>query len=269
MQSTRRICLFPKEQTRELHSFGGLFSFFFFFLFTIVRHKLISGVSEVLCVVPYLLRGGKKSSKNLHGGRHPPCEEEPYPDVPAPPACPDPSLAPAQPVPCARRRGARQSPGEPELRSSATAPTPRHPSPGPSSGPGCQGAQTISAGGGYSHGSSRQGAGRTHWTGHTGTGQWENKGSSYPEGSLTDSAVYLLCSSTLRFSGARHSGRVLAHSTTMDTMTKRMETVARTWAATEDVGSSKVLLILSSHFLPSAPGGRRPLPSGPPFGSAA
>lgn len=116
-------------------------------------------------------------------------------------------------------------------------------------------------------------SGRTDGTGHT--GQRENKGSSYPEGSLTDSAVYLLCSSTLRFSGARHSGRVLAHSTTMDTMTKRMETVASTWAASEDVGSSKVRRILSSHFPPSAAAAaaRRALPLGPapesPGGSSA
>lgn len=89
----------------------------------------------VLCVVPCLLKGGNKSSKNPHGGRHPPCEQEPYPDSPSPlPACPDPSSPPAParlqrgrprhppPVPCPP--GARRGP---EPRSSVTAPTPRHP----------------------------------------------------------------------------------------------------------------------------------------------
>lgn len=124
---------------------GDYFSFFFFSFPTIVRHKLISGVSEVLCVVPCLLRGGNKSSKNLHGGRHPPCEQEPYPHGPAPlPARPEPSLPPAparlqrgrpgrpppraSPILCRASpalgaAGARQSPGEPEQRHSPDTPT--------------------------------------------------------------------------------------------------------------------------------------------------
>lgn len=67
----------------------------------------------------------------------------------------------------------------------------------------------------------------------------------YPDGCSKES-VYL-CSSTMLLSAVFQSGRVLAQSMTMDTMTKITDTDAKICAAREEVGSSKVLRIRSSH----------------------
>lgn len=68
----------------------------------------------------------------------------------------------------------------------------------------------------------------------------------YPDGCSKES-VYL-CSSSMLLSSVFQSGRVLAQSITMDTMTKITDTDAKICAAREEVGSSKVLRIRSSHF---------------------
>ncbi|EDM02726.1 rCG62270 [Rattus norvegicus] len=67
-------------------------------------------------------------------------------------------------------------------------------------------------------------------------------------GSLPGLAEYLLRSSRLRLSAAaaRQSGSVLAHSTTIDTITNTTDTLARICAASDDVGSSKVRRMRSS-----------------------
>lgn len=74
--------------------------------------------------------------------------------------------------------------------------------------------------------------------------QVENNLTELPQGG--QSVTYLCWS---RVSAVFQSGKVLAHSITMEMTTNSTDTEARICAAKDDVGSSKILLILSSQQL--------------------